>query len=181
MASTAQTTLPNKMFRIKCSVRPVAKAHHGTMIRWDMTNFISYRFYIWNLHILQCDIKSCKKGLGRYNALAHRPWPRLHIEAETNWPLFSRRHFKCIFFNENVRISIKISVKFVPKGPINNIPGLVKIMAWRQPGDKPLHEPMMVSLLTHMCVLGLNELKWLVQIMPPFQNFILSTVPDKNI
>ena len=57
--------------------------------------------------------------------------------------------FKCIFFNENVWISIKISLKFVPKGPINNIPALVQIMAWRRPGDKPLSEPMMVSLLTH--------------------------------
>ena len=60
--------------------------------------------------------------------------------------------FKCIFLNENVRISIKISLKFVPKGPINNIPALVQIMAWRRPGDKPLSEPMMVSLLTHICV-----------------------------
>ena len=33
--------------------------------------------------------------------------------------------FKCIFINENVWISIKISLKFVPKGPINNIPALV--------------------------------------------------------
>ena len=37
--------------------------------------------------------------------------------------------FKCIFLNKNVRILIKISLKFVPKGPINNIPALVKIMA----------------------------------------------------
>ena len=29
------------------------------------------------------------------------------------------------FMNENVRISIKISLKFVPKGPINNNPALV--------------------------------------------------------
>ena len=33
--------------------------------------------------------------------------------------------FKHIFLNENVRISIKISLKFVPEGPINNIPSLV--------------------------------------------------------
>ena len=57
-----------------------------------------------------------------------------------------------IFLNENVRISIKISMKFVPKGPINNIPALVQIMAWPRSGDKPLSEPMMVSLLTHICV-----------------------------
>ena len=60
--------------------------------------------------------------------------------------------FKYIFLNENVWISIKISLKFVPKGPINNIPSLVQIMAWRRPGDKPLSEPMMVNLLTHICV-----------------------------
>ena len=53
--------------------------------------------------------------------------------------------FKRIFFNENVRISIKISLKFVPKGPINNIPALVQIMAWRRTGDKPLSEPMMTQ------------------------------------
>ena len=33
--------------------------------------------------------------------------------------------FKHIFFNENVWILIKISPKFVPWGPINNIPSLV--------------------------------------------------------
>ena len=60
--------------------------------------------------------------------------------------------FKWIFLNENVWIPIKISLKFVPQGPIDNIPSLVQIMAWRQPGNKPLSEPMMVSLPTHICV-----------------------------
>ena len=60
--------------------------------------------------------------------------------------------FKCIFLRENVWIPTKISLKFVPKGPINNIPALVQLMAWRRPGDKPLSEPMMVSLLTQICV-----------------------------
>ena len=56
--------------------------------------------------------------------------------------------FKCIFLNESIWISIEISLKFVPKGPISNIPALGKIMAWRRPGDKPLSEPMLVCLLT---------------------------------
>ena len=60
--------------------------------------------------------------------------------------------FKCIFLNENEWILIKISLKFVPKDQINNIPSLVSIMAWRRPGDKPLSEAMMASLLTHICV-----------------------------
>ena len=47
------------------------------------------------------------------------------------------------FLNENVRISIEISLKFVPRGLINNIPALVQIMAWHRPGNKPLSGPMM--------------------------------------
>ena len=33
--------------------------------------------------------------------------------------------FKCKFVNENILISITISLKFVPKGPINNMSALV--------------------------------------------------------
>ena len=66
---------------------------------------------------------------------------------------FADDTFKRIFMNENVRISINISLKFVPKSLINNIPALVQIMAWRRSGDKPLSEPMMVRLLTHICVI----------------------------
>ena len=60
--------------------------------------------------------------------------------------------FKCIFLNQTFWIPIKISMKFVPKSPLNNIPALVQIMAWRRPGDKPLSEPMMFGLLTLICV-----------------------------
>ena len=66
-------------------------------------------------------------------------------------PRQNGRHFpvdmlKCIFLNENVYISIKISLKYVPKVPITNIRELVQIMASRRPGDTPLSEPMVVSL-----------------------------------
>ena len=46
---------------------------------------------------------------------------------------------------------------FFPKGPINDIPALFQIMARRRPGDKSLSEPMVVSLLTHLCV---NRPQW---------------------
>ena len=72
-------------------------------------------------------------------------------------PRHNGRHFaddifNRIFLNENIWIPIKISLKFVPRGSINNIPALVQIMVWRRPGDKPLSEPMMVNLPTHICV-----------------------------
>ena len=98
-------------------------------------------------------------------------WPALptHIYGtrgrwfNTLRPRQNGRHFpdailKCIFLNENVWISIKISPKFVPKGPINNIPALVQIMAWRRPGDKPLSEPMLVIYRRIYASPGLNEL-----------------------
>ena len=53
--------------------------------------------------------------------------------------------FKCIFFNEKFCILIKISLKFVPKGSIDNYPALVQIIAWHQIGDKPLSEPMLTQ------------------------------------
>ena len=74
------------------------------------------------------------------------------LRPRQNGRRFADDTFKCIFLNENVRISFKISLKFVSLGPINNIPALVQFMAWRRPGDKPLSEPMIVSLPTHICV-----------------------------
>ena len=39
--------------------------------------------------------------------------------------IFQTTFSNAFFFNENVLIAIKLSLKFVPKGPINNIPALV--------------------------------------------------------
>ena len=62
------------------------------------------------------------------------------LRPRQNGHRFADDVFKCIF------------LKFVPKVPINNIPALVQILAWRRWSDKPLSEPMMASLLTHICV-----------------------------
>ena len=63
------------------------------------------------------------------HVLTHRPLDKMaDILAEGN--------FKCIFFNENDRISIRISLKLVPMSLIDNKSALVQVMAWRQTGDK---------------------------------------------
>ena len=51
--------------------------------------------------------------------------------------------FECISLNEKLWISLQISLKFVSKVPINNIPALVQLMT--------LSEPMMVTLLMRIC------------------------------
>ena len=69
------------------------------------------------------------------------------LRPRQNGRRFADDTFKHIFLNQNVWISLKISLKFVPKFQINNIPanGLAR------PVDKPLSEPIYASL-------GLNEL-----------------------
>ena len=98
-------------------------------------------FCIW-LHIVLW-ISSNSNGSGRLFS---------RLRPKQNGRRFTDDTFKRIFLTENVRISIKVSLKFVPNGPINNNPTLVQIMAWRRSGDKPLSEPMMVRLPTHICV-----------------------------
>ena len=58
---------------------------------------------------------------------------------------FTQVIFKCIFMNGKMCILIPISLKFVPRGPIDNMSALVQLIAWHQTGEKPLSEP----LLTH--------------------------------
>ena len=67
------------------------------------------------------------------------------ISPWTKWPPFHRRHFQMHFLNEKFCISISISLKFVPKGPINNKSALVQVMALCRTGDKPLPEPMLAQ------------------------------------
>ena len=73
-------------------------------------------------------------------------WGRYKINA------ICRRPFEIYLMNENIWISIKISLKFFSKGPINNIAISVQKMAWWRLGDKPLSETMMVKSTMHICV-----------------------------
>ena len=67
-------------------------------------------------------------------------------------------NFKCVFLNENDRIPIWISLKFIPRSPIDNKPALVQVTAWRRTGDKLLPE-LMLTQFTDICVaLGRGDL-----------------------
>ena len=94
-----------------------------------------------------CTTHSCKHA---FLLFPENQWVNT-LRPRQNGRHFPDDIFKLIFLNENVWISINISLKVVPRGPINNILTLVQVMAWRRPGDKPLSEPMMVRLPTHIC------------------------------
>ena len=54
-------------------------------------------------------------------------------------------------------ILIKISLKCVPNGPIDNYPAMGWIMSWRRIGDKPLSEPMLTRF-TEACIRDQGEM-----------------------
>ena len=57
--------------------------------------------------------------------------------------------FKCM--NEKLRILIRVSLKFVPKGPINNKSALVQVMAWAEQATSHYLKKCLLSSLTHIC------------------------------
>ena len=73
-----------------------------------------------------------------------------HWGQDTKWPPFCRQHFQ-MHFLEWKHLKSDYNFNCIPKGWIKNIPALVQIMAWHRLGGKPLPEPMMVSLLMHIC------------------------------
>ena len=124
----------------------------------NLTTFL----FLWMLKIQHMKLHQMA---ARDEVTTRKCFPRtVPLRPRQNGRRFADDTFKCSFLNENVRILIKISLKFVPKGPINNNPALVQIMAWRRSGDKPLSEPMMVCLLTHICV---TRPQWVNKGNPP--------------
>ena len=143
----------------------------GVRVPLRSRHFLSQKLWQFPKNTLSCVENECcyLRTVNESNCLIYWLWglplPFLQIGLSSNTllgfntlrPRQNGRHFaddifQCIFLNENAWISLKISLKFVPKGPINNNPAFVQIMAWRRSGDKPLSEPMMVSLMTHICV-----------------------------
>ena len=113
---------------------------HGTMsscwmpIMWKLEN-----------QLIACQLFNAK--------LPFKPMMLVNtLRPRQNGRHFTDDIFKYIILNENVWISIEISLRFLPKGPINNIPALVQIMAWHRPGDKPLSGLMWISLQTHISI-----------------------------
>ena len=134
---------------------------HKGPVTWNMFPFDD--IIMWTMILMSCHMVKSLQIISRsgtrrltlwgpYLQISCRDWTFNTLRPRRNGQHFPDNIFKHIFFNENVWISIKSSLKFVPKGPINNIALLVQIMACRLVGAKPLSELMMVMLPMHICV-----------------------------
>ena len=92
----------------------------------------------------------------RIESLQRKPWVKIHLlihrsrdKMAANFLTFSNvfSWTKTYMYKCRVRFHWSLFLRS------NNIPALVQIMAWPRPGDKPLSEPMMISLVTHICVM----------------------------
>ena len=61
-----------------------------------------------------------------------------------SWHQSADEILKCFFINEKYHIFIQISLRFIPKGPINNMPSMVQIMPWRHSDDNQLSDDSVV-------------------------------------
>ena len=89
-----------------------------------------------------------------------------HLPLDKMVAILANYNFKCIFLNENDRIPIRISLKFVPLSPIYNKSTLVQVMARCRTGDKPLSEPMLThftdAYMPHQGDMSWGWSKWAV-------------------
>ena len=83
-----------------------------------------------------------------------------HLPLDKMAAIFQTTSSNAFSWMKMYEFRVKISIKFVPKGPINNIPALLQIMAWRRTDNKPLSEPLIVSILAHISVTRPQWVNW---------------------
>ena len=84
--------------------------------------------------------------------------------------------FTCLFLNENMWISINISLNVVAKGWINYIPVLVQIVAWCQPGASHYLNQWWLVYWCIYASLGVNEFNILPTLHYMDQECLFSSV-----
>ena len=123
-------------------VRPT-NAQHST------NNTVHWNIYLFRNLTRQRNLYLSKNA---WKGFLHVLWYRLKHWGWDKMATISQTTLSSAFsWKKMSEFWFKISLKFVPKSPIDNIPALFQIMAWRRPGYKPFSEAMMVNLLTHIC------------------------------
>ena len=95
-----------------------------------------------------------------WNVLSDSSGTLTHCGRDKMAAIFQTTFSNAFSWMKMFKLRLRFHWSLFQKGPMNNIPALVQIMAWRRPGDKPLSEAMMVSILTHICVSRLQWVKY---------------------
>ena len=134
--------------------------HCWIMVNWTLRNkFQGNRNQSVILSRPQCvDASNCQ--LTNISTICDIPVSRINSSPPVqNSRRFADEISECIFMNENVWIWIKISLKVVPMGLIDNKWALVRVMAWRWSGDKPFSETILTRF-TDVYMRHYGEMIW---------------------
>ena len=142
---------------MQCFINWTALKQHLALCTKTLETFLHVAF---NLTLIECIVLMCVllfqwQWDPVWNDGPTHPGYHSGLSINSSSPRQNGHHFtdnifKCIFVNENSFILIQISLKFVPKGLIDNKSTLVQFMSWRRTGDMPLPEPMLPSSLTYI-------------------------------
>ena len=128
----------------EAQITGLRKSYGAFILKWCYLDSDSFQEWI-KITVLPQILSTCCRDLFCIEIQYLKENVHIAISFLTHWGLDKMADFFSTTFYE-------FCLRFVPKFRINNIPALVQIMAWRQRGDKPLFEPIMVSLLTHICI-----------------------------
>ena len=134
----------------------VITAPHCTSFRkvCDLDLCVEDHYACYLLVLMFRPYKPLKYILGLKDAVSlmfHWSSARLYLNSSPpgqNGRHFADDIFRCVFVNEKSCILIRISLNFVPKGPIDNNPALVQIMSVHY-----LNQCLLDSLM-HICITG---------------------------
>ena len=141
---------------IYCLTRPTAAINAIVLTYSDLCNLWKQMYYniihLSLINIIPCNQFSWDTFRAKIRSI-HVIY-NLQFRVAINKKCLNDSSFLCVvILGLSLWWPITILLKFVPKDPINDIPVLVQLMAWCRLGDKPLPEPMMASLLTHISVI----------------------------
>ena len=129
------------VFRVVCTISSTANIYTRGSISFRRPLIVNPRHIQWDLILHWRKVKEAQPPLtdaGR---------PLTHLPLHKMAAILADDIFNCIFLNENDRIPIHISVKYVPRSPVVNKPVLIQVMDWRRTGDKPLPGPVMTQFI----------------------------------
>ena len=121
--------------------------------------------HVYNIHTIDQNLSVTKIPMHTLHQKDNHSFSIFNtLRPRQNGHHFANNILKYNFLNENVQISLKISLRFVPKIWINNIPALVQIMAWCLQAIIWIKDGQ-----SHRCIyesLGFNELKqlWMISL-----------------
>ena len=77
-----------------------------------------------------------RRHRAHYDVIVMSPNILTHLPLDKIVAVFAYDNFRCIFLNESDKIPIRISLKFVPRRPIDSKAALVQVMALALGGDE---------------------------------------------